>query len=92
MKPSLTERGVRYWIKDTLSRSSTLKDESRYIWTNLYLFIGFLVIVGLFVSTRTRKSASVLKKEKEDQRAYIENLVSNYKRVSSDLITGLPLV
>ena len=80
MKPSLTERGVRYWIKDTLSRSSTLKDESRYIWTNLYLFIGFLVIVGLFVSTRTRKSASVLKKEKEplvkrpnDNLNYIQN-------------------
>ena len=92
MKPTLIERGVRYWIKDSLGKTNVIKKESEYFWTNFYIFIAFITIAGLFFLNRKRKSQSTLNKEREQQRVYIEELISNYKKVSSDLITNLPLV
>ena len=94
--PSLTEPGVKYFMKETLKQCQENKIKFYYFWTNigfLILFIGILASL-LVWKQQTKKSKEEIIEERMKQREYIlekiKSLHETKKKEQNMIITDLP--
>ena len=93
--PSLTERGVKYWLNETLKISKANKKDAL---SNQITFYSCIFFVALFIFLFwNKKNKSLSKEDKErkaaaDRRIILEKL-NRYAALRRDngLITNLPL-
>jgi len=94
--PSLTEPGVKYFLKETLKQCQDKKIKLYYFWTN----IGFLILfVGILASLlvwkqKTKKTKKEITDDRMSHRKYVLEkikLIQEKKKKEQNLIiTGLP--
>lgn len=95
-KPQLVERGVKYFLNETLKQCHIIKDNFHNIVFNFGLLFTFLLILGLilFIKYKGRISQQEKKEKDIEKQQYIlskiKSLQEAKKRAHQELITGLP--
>ena len=96
--PSLTEPGVRYFLKETLKQCQQKKIKFYHFWTNIGFLILFMgILASLLVwKQQTKKSKEEIIEERMKQREYILEKIKSLqpgqkeKREQNLIITELP--
>ena len=94
--PSLTEPGVRYFLKETLKQCQEKKYKYYHFWTNIGFFIIFLCILAsvLVWKQKTKKTKEEIMEDRAKQGNYvlekIKSLQEQRKKESNMIITNLP--
>ena len=94
--PSLTEPGVKYFMKETLKQCQEKKIKLYYFWTNMGFFILFVgILASLLVwKQKTKKTKEEITDDRMKQRKYIlekiKTIQEKRKKEQNLIITGLP--
>jgi len=94
--PTLIEPGVRYFLSETLKQCHQFKIKHNNMIVNLYLLIGFVLLVSLVLLFMYKGKPSPEERERRDRekKEYILTKIRNYQdaklRSQQALITGLP--
>ena len=94
--PSLTEPGVKYFLRETLKNCHT-KSEAYYntVW-NCSLFLVLLCTIGIALAYMKRHKLTPEQKKKKDEKDHthvmnkIRSLREEKKRMENENITNLP--
>ena len=94
--PSLTEPGVKYFLRETL-KNCHIKKESWFntLW-NCGFFLLFLVILGGVLAYRKREKLTPEEKKEKQEKDHtymmtkIKSIQEEKKKESLDIITNLP--
>jgi hypothetical protein len=94
--PSLTEPGVKYFLRETLKKCHVKKEAwFNTIW-NCGFFLLFIIILGSILAYRKREKLTPedKKKKKEKDHAYmmtkIKTIQKENKKEQLNIITNLP--
>lgn len=95
-RPSLTEPGVRYFLRETLKQCH-IKSTAHYntLW-NCGIFLLFIIIFGIILAYRKRYKLTPEeeKEKKEKDHAYImtkiKSLREEKRQINNEIITNLP--
>jgi len=96
LRPTLTEPGVKYFLKETLKNCKIKKDLEFNMLMNLGLLGMFVIIVSilLYYKYKTRPTEEDRKKKKQLKREYFVNKVRQMQAVKAkqlnEQITNLP--
>ena len=96
IRPTLTEPGVKYFLKETLKNCKIKKDLQFNMLMNLGLLGVFVIIVSilLYYKYKTRPTEEDRKKKKQLKRDYFVNKVRQMQAVKAkqlnEQITNLP--
>ena len=96
IRPTLTEPGVKYFLKETLKNCKIKKDLQFNMLMNLGLLGMFVIIVSvlLYYKYKTRPTEQDRKKKKQLKRDYFVNKVRQMQAVKAkqlnEQITNLP--
>ncbi len=96
IRPTLTEPGVKYFLKETLKNCKIKKDLQFNMLMNLGLLGMFVIIVSilLYYKYKTRPTEEDRKKKKQLKRDYFVNKVRQMQAVKAkqlnEQITNLP--
>tara|TARA_B100000073_G_C23336184_1_gene412890 strand:+ start:59 stop:406 length:348 start_codon:yes stop_codon:yes gene_type:complete len=96
IRPTLTEPGVKYFLKETLKNCKIKKDLQFNMLMNLGLLSMFVIIVSilLYYKYKTRPTEEDRKKKKQLKRDYFVNKVRQMQAVKAkqlnEQITNLP--
>jgi Tfp pilus assembly protein PilO len=96
LRPTLTEPGVKYFLKETLKNCKIKKDLQFNMLMNLGLLGMFVIIVSilLYYKYKTRPTEEDRKKKKQLKREYFVNKVRQMQAVKAkqlnEQITNLP--
>ena len=96
LRPTLTEPGVKYFLKETLKNCKIKKDLQFNMIMNLGLLGMFIIIVSilLYYKYKTRPTEEDRKKKKQLKRDYFVNKVRQMQAVKAkqlnEQITNLP--
>jgi len=96
MSANLIEPGVKYFLKETLKNCNKKRTIYNNNLFNLYLFLGFSTILGIFLyyKFKTKPTSKDLEKKEELKRTYIigkiKTLNEKAARERQELITNLP--
>tara|TARA_B100001250_G_C19748444_1_gene766515 strand:- start:3 stop:350 length:348 start_codon:yes stop_codon:yes gene_type:complete len=96
LRPTLTEPGVKYFLKETLKNCKIKKDLQFNMLMNLGLLGVFVIIVSilLYYKYKTRPTEEDRKKKKQLKRDYFVNKVRQMQAVKAkqlnEQITNLP--
>ena len=96
LRPTLTEPGVKYFLKETLKNCKIKKDLQFNMLMNLGLLGVFVIIVSilLYYKYKTRPTEEDRKKKKQLKREYFVNKVRQMQAVKAkqlnEQITNLP--
>jgi hypothetical protein len=96
IKPRLTEPGIIYFLNETLKQCHTFKENYKNMLFNIYLFIGFLLILGIFLlyKYKGKLTPQEIKQKELEKKQYILSKIRNYQqdklKQQQELITGLP--
>ena len=96
LRPTLTEPGVKYFLKETLKNCKIKKDLQFNMLMNLGLLGMFVIIVSilLYYKYKTRPTEEDRKKKKQLKRDYFVNKVRQMQAVKAkqlnEQITNLP--
>ena len=96
LRPTLTEPGVKYFLKETLKNCKIKKDLQFNMLMNLGLLGMFVIIVSilLYYKYKTRPTEQDRKKKKQLKREYFVNKVRQMQAVKAkqlnEQITNLP--
>jgi hypothetical protein len=94
--PSLTEPGVKYFLKETLKQCQEKKIKFYYFWTNMGFLIFFIgILASLLVwKQKTKKTKEEITESRVQQRNYIlekiKGLQEKKKKENNMIITNLP--
>lgn len=94
--PSLTEPGVRYFLKETLKQCQQKKIKFYHFWTNIGFLILFMgILASLLVwKQQTKKTKEEIIEERLKQRKYIlekiKSMQEKKKKEQNMIITDLP--
>jgi len=94
--PSLTEPGVKYFLRETLKQCRNKKYNYYNTLINLAFLFIFLIVLGIILiyKKRTKPTAEELKKKHIQQRNYILNKIKEMqlerKKADNQIITNLP--
>jgi hypothetical protein len=95
-KPVLTEPGVKYFLHQTLKQCHIVKDNFHNMMLNIWLFVAFLIGLGLLLLYKYKGKLSPveLERKNKEKHQYILSklqILQQAKRVAhQELITGLP--
>jgi hypothetical protein len=95
-KPSLTEPGVKYFLRETLKQCH-IKSTTHYniLW-NCGIFLLFIIIFGMILAYRKRYKLTPKEKQekKEKNHAYIMTKIKTLReertKINNEIITNLP--
>ena len=96
IEPSLTEPGVKYFMKETLKQCQEKKIKFYYFWTNIGFFALFISILAslLVWKQKTKKTKEEKIEDRVKQRKYIlekiKCLQEKKKKEQNMIITNLP--
>ena len=96
LRPTLTEPGVKYFLKETLKNCKIKKDLQFNMLMNLGLLGMFVIIVSilLYYKYKTRPTEEDRKKKKQLKKEYFVNKVRQMQAVKAkqlnEQITNLP--
>ena len=96
LRPTLTEPGVKYFLKETLKNCKIKKDLQFNMLMNLGLLGMFVIIVSilLYYKYKTRPTEQDRKKKKQLKKDYFVNKVRQMQAVKAkqlnEQITNLP--
>lgn len=96
MSANLIEPGVKYFLKETLKNCNKKRVIYNNNLFNLWLFLGFLIILGIFLyyKFKTKPTKQDLEKREKLKETYILNKVKSLNekaaRERQELITNLP--
>ena len=96
LRPTLTEPGVKYFLKETLKNCKIKKDLQFNMIMNLGLLGMFVIIVSilLYYKYKTRPTEQDRKKKKQLKKDYFVNKVRQMQAVKAkqlnEQITNLP--
>ena len=84
----LVEPGMKYFINQTLIKCKELKDRNTNLIYNISLFIGFVIVLGLFLYYRHKSKLSTKEEKEKDnkKKIYMWNLMKSRNKTE---ITGL---
>ena len=84
----LIEPGMKYFINQTLIKCKELKDRNRNLIYNISLFIGLIVVIGLFLYYRHKNKLSTKEEKDKDnkKKLYMWSLMRSRNKTE---ITGL---
>lgn len=94
--PNLVEPGVKYFLNNTLKNTNIKRIKHENFMFNIYLFLGFFVILGIFLyyKFKTKPSQKDLEKREKQKKYYIlskiKSLNEKKQKESQQLITNLP--
>ena len=94
--PSLTEPGVKYFLRETLKQCHDKRSDYYNILWNCGFFLLLLVLAGIILSYRKRhKLTPEEKKEKQEKdhalvMSKIKALREERKKINNEIITNLP--
>tara|TARA_Y100000591_G_C21816213_1_gene690867 strand:+ start:640 stop:939 length:300 start_codon:yes stop_codon:yes gene_type:complete len=94
--PNLVEPGVKYFLNNTLKNTNIKRIKHENFMFNIYLFLGFFVILGIFLyyKFKTKPSQKDLEKREKEKKYYIlskiKSLNEKKQKESQQLITNLP--
>ena len=94
--PTLVEPGVRYFLKETLKQCHDFKYKYYSFILNIGLFIGFFLFLSIFLMSKYKGKMSPKERERKDREKHeyilskIKLVQDEKKRISNELITGLP--
>ena len=95
-KPSLTEPGVKYFLSQTLKQCHTVRIKYNNLIVNIGLFAGFMVVLGTILLYKYKGKPTLKDRENKDRDkqqyilSKIKQVQETKKRISQELITGLP--
>jgi len=95
-RPILTEPGVKFFLNETLHQCHDFKVKHHNNLVNIYIFIGFVIILGGFLLYKYKGKLTVEEQREKDiiKKQYILNKIKNVQisrqRANETLITGLP--
>ena len=95
-EPSLTETGVKYFLKETLKQCRVKKYNFYYKWINIVFFIIFLILLASLLTWKQK--TKLTKGEQTEQRAKekmyilekIKGMSEQKQREENKIITDLP--
>jgi hypothetical protein len=96
IEPSLTEPGVKYFMKETLKQCQEKKIKFYYFWANIGFFALFISILAslLVWKQKTKKTKEEKIEDRVKQRKYIlekiQHLQEKKKKEQNMIITNLP--
>jgi len=96
-KPSLTEPGVKYFLKETLKQCREFKINHNNVVFNISLLGGFAFILALILLYKYKGKLTPTEKRQKnlEKHQYILSKIKNFqeakKQASQELITGLPV-
>ena len=96
MSANLIEPGVKYFLKETLKNCNKKRIMYNNNLFNLWLFLGFFSILGIFLyyKFKTKPTKQDLEKKEKLKETYIINKVKSLNekaaRERQELITNLP--
>jgi hypothetical protein len=94
--PTLTEPGVKYFLRETLKQCHDKRVTHYNIIWNCGFFLFFMVLIGLILAYRKRhKLTPEEKKEKQEKdharvMVKIKALREERKKMNNEIITNLP--
>lgn len=94
--PTLTEPGTTYFLKQTLKQCHTKKIVLNDNIVNLALFLGFCVLIGVFLiyKHQNKPNEEELKKKEELKKTYIlskiKQINEKHQEKYNKMITDLP--
>ena len=95
-KPILTEPGVKYFLSQTLKQCHIIKNNFHNLLFNISLFVGFLLILGIFLfyKYKGRLTPAEIEYKNQEKQQYILSKINKFqetkRRANQELITGLP--
>jgi hypothetical protein len=94
--PSLTEPGVKYFLRETLKQCHDKRTNYYNIVWNCGFFLLLLVLVGVILSYRKRNKLTPEQKKEKQERDHahvmskIKALREERKKINNEIITNLP--
>ena len=95
-RPHLTEPGVKYFLNQTLRQCHAVRIQYNNLIVNLGLFIAFAFILGTILLFKYKGKPTPREKAANDRKkqqyilSKIQQFQENKKKMSQELITGLP--
>jgi uncharacterized membrane protein len=96
IRPNLIEPGVKYFLNSTLEQCHIFKYKYNNFLYNLGLFIGFILIISIFLyyKYKIKNNKKIQEEKKSVEQNYILNklrTMQDYRKNQiSDLLTDLP--
>lgn len=94
--PTLTEPGVKYFLRETLKQCHNKKTNYYNTIWNCGFFLLLLLIIGVVLSYRKRHKLTAEEKKEKQEKDHahvmekIRSLREERKRINNELITNLP--
>jgi len=95
-KPMLTEPGVKYFLNETLKQCHTIKEKYQNMIFNIWLLIGFFIILGILLlyKYKGKLTPEEIEQKELEKKTFILSKIRNYQdakvKAQQELITGLP--
>ena len=94
--PSLTEPGVKYFLRETLKKCNDKRSNYYNMVWNCGFFLLFILVFGIFLAYRKRNKLTTEEKKKKDEEDHahvmvkIKALRRERKKINNEIITNLP--
>jgi len=94
--PTLTEPGVKYFLRETLKQCNDKRHNYYNIIYNCGFFLFLLILVGVCLSYRKRHKLTPEEKKEKKERDHahimvkIKTLREERKKINNEIITNLP--
>ena len=91
-RPSLTEPGVKYFLRETLKKCRDKKYKFFSFVFNLVMFVAFVGLFGGILYYKYKGKLTIEEKQKRNlkQQEWIMEKIKTHKKPESKLITNLP--
>lgn len=94
--PTLTEPGVKYFLRETLKQCHDKRSSYYNIIWNCGFFLLLLVLIGVVLSYRKRHKLTPEEKKKKNEKDHahvmtkIKALREERRKINNEIITNLP--
>jgi len=80
-KPILTEPGVKYFLSQTLKQCHIIKNNFHNLLFNISLFVGFLLILGIFLfyKYKGRLTPAEIEYKNQEKQQYILSKINKFQ-------------